>query len=84
MRTRRGQGGGHIIACGVSDDVGDDATSWSHGRVVVVVVARWWWSHPRLHPVVGDDDGEGEGEGALSSLLSSLRGEAPSSLTNDL
>ena len=68
LRTRRGQG---IVACGRWDEVGeDDASSLLHGRVVVVVVARWWWSHPRLHSVVGDDDGEGEG--AMLSLLSSL------------
>ena len=84
VRTRRGQWGGHIVAHGGSDEVGeDDATSCWHGHVVVVVVARGWWSHPRLHFVIGDDDGEGKGKGALSSLLSWC-GEAPSSLTNDL
>ena len=83
LRMRRGRWGGCIVAHGGSDKVGeDDTTSCWHGHVVVVVIVRGWWSHPRLHFVIGDDDGEGKGKGALSSLLSWC-GEAPSSLTND-
>ena len=50
MRMQQGQEGGHVIACGGTDEVGeDDATSSSHCRAVIVVATKWRWSYH--HPI---------------------------------
>ena len=50
LRMQRGREGGHVIACGGTDEVGeDDTTSSSHRCAVIVVTTKWRWSYP--HPI---------------------------------